>query len=484
MNFLKRAFLSIIARKGKSLLQVFVFTVICVLVLSGLSIQSASEKSTILARQQLGGQVTLQVDMEKMREQMAASGERTRFQATPVPVESAMQLLNYSEVKAYNFYSSTTGIAGNFKPIEHETADTEQTEKASTNSGPGGMRGGMMDADLSIHGITFTDSTTEFLEETSILVEGRHLTEDDLESNVTMIEKTLADENEVTVGDTITVTSTTDETLTKELEIVGIYETTATDTDQGLNLAFMNPYNKMYVPYTVAAELKIAEGTIDNAVYYVDDPANIQNFIDEATTNSSIDFDTYKLDANDQLYQQMVGPIENVASFSKNVVYLVAIAGGIILALIVMMSIRERKYEMGVLLAIGEKRWKLIGQFIAEILVVAVLALGIASLSGNAVAAQIGEQLLDQELEQSQETATNPASFERGMGGRMGFGGMGPGIQAQHEVDPVDELSVEVSSKDLGFLALIGLAIAVVSALLPSLTVLRLQPKTILTKQD
>ncbi len=101
----------------------------------------------------------------------------------------------------------------------------------------------------------------------------------------------------------------------------------------------------------------------------------------KSAKKTSIDFDTFTLNTNDQLYQQMVGPIENVASFSKNVVYLVSVAGAVILGLIVMMSIRERKYEMGVLMAIGEKRWKLIGQFLTEILIVAVIAIGIASLT-------------------------------------------------------------------------------------------------------
>ncbi len=42
---------------------------------------------------------------------------------------------------------------------------------------------------------------------------------------------------------------------------------------------------------------------------------------------------------------------------------LVAAAGIIILTLIVMMSIRERRYEIGVLLSLGESRAKVILQF-------------------------------------------------------------------------------------------------------------------------
>ncbi|EWG12953.1 ABC transporter permease [Cytobacillus firmus] len=486
MNFLKRAFLSVKARKGKSILQIFVFTVICVLVLAGLSIQTAAEKSGDLARQKLGADVTLQTDMEKLREQamsqQQSGGERVRFQSVPVPLDAAEELTTYDQIKGYNFYSSTTGLATDFVPIESESASSDTSEESSEGQEPGrGMPGGMMQGDVSLQGVAFTDSVTEFMDGTSSIVEGTGISEEHIGKNVALIEQTLAEENELAVGDKITVTNPRDETAVMELEVIGIYQTTSAGSDQAMDFTALNPYNKLYVPYTAAAALKGAdyENTIDSAIYYIEDPADMQSFIDQAKAESSIDFETFKLDADDQLYQQMVGPIENVAGFSKNIVYLVSIAGAIILGLIVMMSIRERKYEMGVLLAIGEKRWKLAGQFMAEILVVAVLSLGIATASGNVVASQLGDQLLNQELASAEQTNT-PESFR----GR-GMGGFGPGMmQAQETVETVDEMNVQVTGEDLGFLALIGLVIAALSALLPSLTVLRLQPKAILSKQD
>ncbi|WP_404332013.1 ABC transporter permease [Mesobacillus maritimus] len=483
MNFIKRSFLSVKARKGKSLLQVFVFSVICVLVLAGLSIQTAAVKSGDLARQKLGADVTLQVDMAKLREQMQAeqaSGERQRFKSVPILEETAKELTTYDQIKGYNFYSSTTGLASGFDPIENE--ETETTEEGTSTQGevPGGrMGGGMTQGDITLQGVAFTDSTTEFMDSTSTIVDGEHLTDEDIGNNVALIEKTLAEENDLKVGDTLTVTNPQDDSLTLDLKIKGIYETTATGSDQAMNFTAMIPYNKIYVPYTSSSVLKGTdyERTIDSATYYIDDPAEMESFVAQAEKESSIDFDIFTLDANDQLYQQMVGPIENVASFSNNIVYLVSIAGAIILGLIVMMSIRERKYEMGVLLALGEQRWKLAGQFIVEILLVAVLSLGIATVSGNAVADQVSSQLLNQELE-SAETTDTPESFR---GGR--FGG---GIQAAQtqSVEVIEELDVSVTPDDLGLLAMIGLLIAILSALLPSLTVLRLQPKTILSKQD
>ncbi|WP_342431381.1 ABC transporter permease [Neobacillus sp. FSL H8-0543] len=499
MNFLKRAVLSVIARKGKSLLQIVVFSVICVLVLAGLSIQSAAKKSADLAREKLGADVTLQVDMDKLREQMQqqmtqqSGGQRVRFQQTPIPLEAAVELTTYEQIKGYNLFSSTIGLASDFEPIENETTSTEETTDTEENERPGGEmpRGGMMvQGDISIQGVAFTDSVQEFLDSNSTIVEGKHITNEDFGKNVVVIEKTLAEENELNVGESITVTNPRDETLSAKLEIVGIYKTTSSGSDQAMNFTAMIPYNKIYVPYTAATALKGSdyEDTIDSAIYYIDDPADMKSFVAKAKEESSIDFETFKLDADDQLYQQMVGPIENVSSFSNNIVLLVSIAGAIILGLIVMMSIRERKYEMGVLLALGEKRWKLVGQFTFEILMVAVVSFGIATASGNLIADQMGDKLLNQELQSAEETVV-PASF----GGRgMSFGGGGPGgpggigalSQQTQQIETIDELNVQVTANDLGMLSIIGALITIISALIPSISVLRLQPKTILSKQD
>jgi putative ABC transport system permease protein len=471
--------ISVKARAGKSLLQLFVFTVICILVLSGLTIQTAATKSSELARTQLGGEVTLQADMTKLMEQQQGAGGRAKFQPVSVSEEVASELLTLEHIKGYNFYANATAIAANFAPIESEESEDTSTSTAEDKGGQMEMMPGKMMGDVSMQGVMFTDAVSEFREEQSTLVEGRHLSNMDAGQNFLLMEITLAEENDLSIGDRVSLQSTTAEDLV-EYEIVGLYETTvsADNTQQGRDFAALNPYNKLYVPYSSLTPFKRdkTDGTIDSAVYFIDDPVNIDSFVELAKETGLIDLDTYMLDKNDQLFQQMMGPIEHVASFSSNVVILVTVTGAMILGLIVMMSIRERKYEMGVLMAIGEKRWKLVGQFLTEILVIAILALGLSSISGDFVATKVGDQLLQQQLIDS-EAEIDPAAFKQRM---PMFGGQNQVLQ----VDPIDELNIQVTNEDLSMLALIGLLIAVLSTLLPSLSILRMQPKTILSKQD
>ncbi|MEW4024878.1 ABC transporter permease [Bacillus sp. YAF8] len=478
MNFIKRAFWSMKAKKGKTFMQLVVFSVICIFVLSGLTIQSAAKKSSELARQQLGGSVTLQADRQKQMTQQQKDGEKRTFESTPISVSDAKKLTSLQHVKNYNFLTTASANAESFDAIK------SSGDSADNSSGGRRFQGGgrqMISADISVEGVLSTVLLDDFTGGISKITDGRAITKADADAKVAVINETLADQNKLKVGGSITVSSATDDSVKTKLKIVGIYKTTSSGDDQAEHFSFLNPDNKIYTPYTAAAALKGSDNKnkISSAVYYMDDAKYIDSFV-AAAKKTSIDDKTYTLTTNDQVYQQMVGPIENVASFSKNVVYLVSIAGAVILGLIVMMSIRERKYEMGVLMAIGEKRRKLIGQFLTEILIVAVIAIGIASVTGSLVANQLGNQLLSQQVssaDDSQQQTSGWGSGEMPRGGGM-FG------QHSSGADVISTMQVNVSLNDLLILGGIGVAIAVIATLLPSVSVMRLHPKTILTKQE
>ncbi|MCP7748462.1 ABC transporter permease [Listeria monocytogenes] len=500
MNFFKRAWLSMKARKGRSVLQLIIFTVVCVLILSGFTIQSAADKASELAREQLGGTVTLTVDREKqmqaMRDEAASSDSsstesKPQFESSPIDVSDANELAKLNHVASYNYYSSTQALASGFDPIESSgdtSSSSDETSTTTETQGPGGGQGGpqMVDADLSISGLLDSATSTDFEAGTSELTSGVAITSADKDKNVAMVEENLAEENDWKVGDSFTVTSSDGNTKVT-LKIVGIYKTTDSGSDMAQNFSFLNPYNKVYVPYTVANAIKGSnyKNTVDSAVYTMDDAANISAFEKEAKKVDSIDWDTFKLDANDTLYQQMIGPINSVASFSKNVVYIVSIAGALILGLLVMMQVRDRKYEMGVLLAIGEKRGKLIAQFFVEILIVALVSFGLAAASSHYVAQLAGNQLLAQQNSSTNETTTSTENRGPGGGGQGGPGGFGESVSnLTKNTEQIKELDIQVTLEDMLKMGGIGIGIAFISVLLPAALVLRMNPKTILTKQE
>ncbi|HDK7188801.1 TPA: ABC transporter permease [Clostridium botulinum] len=485
MNFLKRAMLSISKKKIKSLILFVVLLIIANMVLVGLSIQTATKKSTELAREKLGSDVTLRVNEQKLMEQRRNNKEEGSSSRPSLTTDIADTLKDNEHVTQYNYISSSFGLAKNFENVKNE----DSSDDASSEEKPKGMfKMGGSDVttmpEISFSGTIATNLLSDFKDGDSKITEGRGITKDDAGKNVAVIEKNLAKENSLKVGSKIQVASV-DENTTLELEVVGIYEVNSDEsTNDNRNMDFLNPYNKIYMPYDVVSKVSTGDSTnsITSAVYFMDNADNIESF-KEYAKNKKIDLETYTLDANDQLYTQMVGPIENVGSFSKNLVATVSIAGAMILVLIIALSLKDRKYEIGVLLSLGESKFKVISQLIVEVLLVASIAFATSAFTGNLAANKIGDTLLANEIE---VTESSSAQENQNFGGR-GTMAVGPGRMNSNvtkNADVVKEIDVSVTSKDLEKLAGIGLLIVIASAAIPTISVLRFSPKTILSKRE
>lgn len=502
MNFMKRGLQSLWAKKGRSLILIAVFSAILIFVLAGLTIKSAADTATDTAKKSVGATVTLSTNREQMFKKDSdsddASDESTSrpdpgsFQMTPVNLADAEKIAALDGVKSYSFEVSTSATKGDdIEPIsssdEEDTTADSATDDASqgANGMPGGGMmggaGGMDQGGFQITGVLESAAYSSFSAGTATLTSGEALTAEDVDTNNVLIESALAEANDLAVGDTFTLVDANDENV--EVTIKGIYETSDTGTSMGMQFNFMNPANTIFSAYTLANTIAGEEGdTIDSAVYTLADPNEMDSFVKEA--ESLIDTDTFSLQTNDQMYQQMLTPLNNVSSFAKNIIILVAAAGVIILTLIVMMTIRERRYEIGVLLSLGEARGKVILQFFTEIFVCMLLALGIASASGNLVGNVVGNQLLEQ---QTTQTASADQGVPGGDGqeqapsGGRGQGGPGQMISSTFsQSEEIKDLDITVSGEQIALLAAIGLGISFVSILLSLAGIMRLNPKKIL----
>lgn len=503
MNFIKRGFLSLWAKKGRTLLLCAVFSAILIFVLAGLTIKSAAEKATENAQNSLGATVTLAASREAMfgggqndtstsdSSSTDSTSERREFTSTPVKVSDAEKIAALDNVKSYVLVTSGTATAGDgIEPITSSDTTSSSSTSDSSQQGPGGMGGGDMGGnrqtgDFTITGVSSSADYSSFSDGTATLEDGEALTADDAGTNNVLIEETLAESNDLSVGDTFKLTDSDGENEVT-VTVKGIYSTTESASGIAAQVSMLNPVNTIYSYYTLANTLSgnTDEDTVDSAIYTLSEPSKVTAFTKAA--EKLIDTDTYDLTTDDQLYQSMITPLENVSSFAKNIVILVAVAGIIILTLIVMLMIRERRYEIGVLLSMGESRAKMIFQFFTEMFVTMLIALVIATFAGNIVGNVVGNQLLSQETTtsqtdtQTQQGGNNQQGNQNGGPGGGGGGQMGGFNTAVQGSTEIDDLNITVQPKEVAILAGLGLVISFFSILLSSFGILRLNPKKIL----
>lgn len=233
--------------------------------------------------------------------------------------------------------------------------------------------------------------------------------------NEVIISKALADKNKLKVGDTITLASTMkNQSMNITLTISGIYEDVSLG-NKTTGLAMNHPDNEIYASFETVAHSKLYQekGTLD-ASFFLKSPELLQKFIKECREKGLPDYIAVTTD--EAGYQKIVKPVENMAEIANAFTIGVLIIGAFILLLLSTFSIRERKYEIGVLRAMGMKKNKVAMGLMSEILMITgiclVLGLSIAAISGK----PIGDALLKQQAEISEQIGVQDKLTDKSIG--------------------------------------------------------------------
>ncbi|MBB6624039.1 ABC transporter permease [Clostridium gasigenes] len=488
MDFILRGLLSLKKRKSKGIILLAIMLIVCLVILSGFGIQSATKAAAVLARQKLGAEVTLMQDMqktmEKMRAQQDPAAEPTRGKGitrASVPIEYLDQLKGLENIEGYSLENSTGANLGD-GVIAVASETTETTTAAKVGGGQDGkMKAPVSKGDITLMGINDFSLASEINNGGGELVSGSAITENDLEKNVVMLEEVFAEDNKLAVGGTIKLKNP-ETSVEFEASIIGIYKTNSTVDDTAFRNTAMMPYNKIYAPYSLVNNIKGSDytGKVDSIKFFLDDPVNVDKFIEEGK-KTNIDFETFVLDGGTREYDQMMSPIENVASFSKITLVVVTVFGAGILGLIIMLSIKERINEIGILMSLGEKRIRIIGQFLVEVLVILVIALSVAAFTGSSISKVATDKLLANELQ------TESQKQSQGMGGQMpqniGRQGNGGGF-SKTKVEKIEELNVKITATEFFQMALLAMLVVIVATIIPSLMIMSVNPKEILSKNS
>lgn len=481
----KNALLSIKKNIGKSILLFIIMAVIANLVIAGLSIKSATTKSMEQIRSTLGNDVTLSYNMQNMMKNRE-KGESMDSVIQSITIDDANQIAKLDYVENVNYTSQVNASSEDIDAVEM----SESSESDFGGFGPDGDdRQPMMDDyDFTIVGNTTMAYLSDFVNENSVLTDGRLLNEEDTDTQNCVVEKNLAEENDLSVGDKFKMTTTVnDEDVEKELTIVGIYEVQSTEQMGAMMSNRQNPVNQIYTSLSLAQSMSSSETDITSATYYIDDPENIDAFKELAQEKTDIDFETYTLDANDSTYQRSISSLENMSSFATLFLGVVIAAGSVVLCLVLVLTLRSRFYEFGVLLSLGQSKIKIILQQFFEIGFIALLAftvsLGTGKMVSNVVSGMLeSAQNSGNEVMMEMPDSDGEDDFGQGPGEdeRSGKDMFGQAMQTPENT----ELDVSMTSKTVAQLAGITAAICAVSILLPSVYILRLSPREILIKKE
>jgi putative ABC transport system permease protein len=190
-------------------------------------------------------------------------------------------------------------------------------------------------------------------------------------------------------------------------------------------------------------------------------------------------------------------PLQNLEKFTVTLLLIVLLIGAVILIVLNIFNVRERKYEIGVYTAIGIKKPKVVAQFAAELLIVTLFAVIIGTGIGTVAAVPVGDAMLSnqvQAVQSSQQDQQNqlgrgrmapPDGNSSGPGNARVNRNLAPGmITRGGQVDYISQINASLDLVVILELISIGLLLSIISTIGGAVSVMRYEPLQILADRS
>ncbi len=482
MGTIKRAFIYVARKKGKSILLFFILLIMSTFVLTGLSTQKASQEAQKNLREALGGEFYVSVELSESNPyfRRVDDGEGALDLYTELPVTRDM-------------INAIMEIGG----IEKYDASAQTLVSTNLTIFPGNVPlKGELNNKIYARTVAGTENNSFFQSGIMELTEGKHITGN--ESNAAVISRDMADQNSLQIGDSISLQA--DEEA--EVRIIGIYEIRKPDPAYASVVTYEKLENQIFIDTSALQDLfgDMPMGFYEVA-FSVYDPAQLDSIMSEVKGLSAIDWRAFEVAADNQTYLDAAAPLQKLQALVSSIIWVIALVSAVILSLILTMWGRSRIHETGVFLSLGIGKMRIIGQYLAEVLMIAVIAFGCSYFTSSAVAGQLANGLLQQNIPASEEqaagvTITKKDGFSEdvvvSIKDDSALSDMPSGQDTAPEVEVAadgaeadrEQIRVTIDSYNMLQLYLIGIIVIILSVGISSLSVMRLKPREILSKMS
>lgn len=493
MFIFKNALISITRNKGRNILIGIIILVIAAASTITLAINNTASDLINSYQSAYDKELTISFNRENMTKDIDFSKREKLDDAKEkfnnISTYTISDVESFAESDYIESYYYTYDISLNGNNIEKATS--EESNKTSNMPGfPGGDMGKNFSGssyDFTLNGYSSLDAMSEFIEGTYEMVD---IVDDAWDKafngNYAFINEELASYNNLKLNDTLKLED--EDGSTYKFTIIGIYKENESGAASPMNL-FSNSANTIITNANALTAITKAnsnvKGTVNPTFIIRDysDKDKIQTEFYEKGLNEN-----YIVETNEETATAGLSSIKNVQSFATTFLIITLVIGGIVLFIINMINIRERKYEIGVLRTIGISKSKLTMQFVSELLIVGFVALMLGAGVGAVMSKDVSNALLSSEISSSKESSEKikgnfggPGGFNpMENGGPMGnFNEKGkPKVEAYESIDAVVNISVLLEL--LG----IGLTLIFISSLSAMISIQRFTPLTILKERS
>ena len=495
MYVLTNSLRNLIRNKGRNLIMGAIVLVMLVAISVSAIIAATTNRIVADYKSRFGSDVTISYNQEKVNKiLMSGAGE--------VPGITPEQYLAFgksSHLKQMTYSTSLATSMDGLKGIDEDAQNESGIQFGSTGAdvqtwSSDGASAPQVNWNAKLVGYSSNMEIPSFKDGTRKLVEGKM----PKGADEIIVSQDLAKLNGLKVGDSITLATNMKKTTVKRsLKIAGIYydgTKTAAGGDMVPAMAMTNPKNELIASADTvldySREIAKTDGIELNfidlqATYVLKSPDDLSAFEKEVRAKGLPD--VYDVATDAASYNRIVKPMEGVSSIVGTFTLVVLVIGAAILLFLTVLAIRERKYEMGVLRAMGMSRLAVARGFVYESLALTAICLALGLGAGSALARPVSEAVLASQQAEEQAASQSDQSFTGASATMIAVEDGTEGSAAEQgstDLDALKNVDVRLTGSAVAEVAGIALGIALVSSAVGVAYVLRLEPMRILSERD
>lgn len=490
MYIIKNAWKSIIRGKGRNILIGIIVTMVTISACIALAINKSG--NTLVESYKANNPLAVSFKLDPSSLMDATTEEKEAFEALTVDM-----IKEYGDSSLVSDYYYTLELSLNAKDIEAVDYSTLTVKEDDTNESTDSNRPSMPQESGDFRVTAYSDFSylEDFIDGTKKITEGTMITKDNT-SAVIVISEDLAEANDISIGDTISLYSSDDEDTYYDFEVIGIYEDTSDVSENSFaGMNSMNSRNQLYTNLTSLNEIiEATETTTDStttntksmtsanglsAKFYLNNNDDVDAFEKEVREKGLSDY--YSLNTNESETLSSLKPIQNISNFSITFLIVIFVVGATVLTVINLINIRERKYEIGVLRAIGMSKLKVTLQLVSEIFIVSMISLVIGTTIGTLASQPVANMMLQNEIDSyTEETTTTQNNFGGGDFSRPSMGQDNAIKNLATSTSYVDSLAVSIDFITILELMLVSVSLTLISGVVAVAFVNKYEPNKIL----
>ena len=270
------------------------------------------------------------------------------------------------------------------KPVKAKVVDGEQ--KIERDNLPDEFKNV-----LSLEAANKTEKNTLFNSGVFTIKKGRNIEENDRRK--ILIHEDFAKENNLKLNDVISLEliefDNNGQKKECKFEIVGIFSGKKQEKYTGLSSDFSE--NMVFVDYETSQEaLGRTEGSeVANKILMFSSSPEATDSALNKIKKLNIDWSEYTIEKDTTAFEETLESVRGIKYIIKIMTCSVMLSGIVVLSLILILWLRERIYEIGVLLSIGISKIKIVTQFILELIFISLPSIISSLLLGNLLLSQI-----------------------------------------------------------------------------------------------